>query len=567
MAFRVSPPEARFLAGPAIDLKLSFRSALGIALFGVALLLTNLGVGRVLTYHEAVFAEPAREMLATGNWAVPMLGGVPFTDKPPATAWCIALCMKVLGSQSEWAVRLPSGLAAIMTALLVALLAARWFGNRIGTIAGLVQLTTVHVLTQGKLGEADTLLAATVAAAMSAFAVANVDSPRGRSSARWLPWAFYAAAGCAFLVKAMVGPVFIFSACLAFVLLQRDLRALKFLLNPIGLLIFGLLVVPWLVRAYMVYPGIIDNMLLHNVGRFQGALGKNQPPYAYFYLIPFSVLPWTPFLLMALWRGLRNGEYTSPLWRFCACWFFPGMAILSVSAFKSRHYPIPLMSPLAILSAAGLTQHLIRRYSSSRAWEVSLAAATFLGGGTAVALVELRHVPNAHVIAALIAVASAGLLAVLYYEYRRQMSKELGAMFATVLAVAVGVQTFIMPRHDSYLHQTEMAQRINEKVPAGQKLYVLHLPENQIFYYLQSPVVRLDDEREFAELAATEPTPRIYVLAPKYLAEQMVAAGKAEILDRATKINSYMTERDRLTLVACDRPAAQAAQQGGEIRR
>ena len=79
-----------------------------LVLFGASLLLIGLGSSRVLTYHEVVFAEPAKEMLASGDFVVPRIGGVPFTDKPPATAWTIAAAMTLFRSQSEWVVRLPS---------------------------------------------------------------------------------------------------------------------------------------------------------------------------------------------------------------------------------------------------------------------------------------------------------------------------------------------------------------------------------------------------------------------------------------------------------------------------
>ncbi|MCH8192906.1 MAG: hypothetical protein IIA65_02675, partial [Planctomycetes bacterium] len=45
--------------------------ALALVLFGVTLLGTGLGSVRVLTYHEANFADPAREVVMTGDWVVP----------------------------------------------------------------------------------------------------------------------------------------------------------------------------------------------------------------------------------------------------------------------------------------------------------------------------------------------------------------------------------------------------------------------------------------------------------------------------------------------------------------
>lgn len=543
----VGPP--RYFGGPASALRLSPTSAAIVALFGAALLVLTLGYGRVLTYHEVVFAEPAREMLATGNFVVPRLGGIPFTDKPPLTAWCIAASMTLFGSESEWVVRLPSALAAIATALIVAGLAARWFGNRFGLVAGLVQLTTVHVLTQARLGECDTLLAATVAAAFGSFAVANVDAGRGRSTWRGWPLVFHLACGASFLVKGLVGPALIGTGCLAYLLYNRDLHGLRFLFDPRGLIVSAACVVPWLAAAYAEYPGIVENMVFHHFGRLRGQLGEREPPLAYWYLVPLMMLPWTPLVARAVWIGWRSGHAAHETWRFLLAWFLPGMALLSLSAFKARHYAIPLLPPLAIMATAGLLDYLAGRWRARHPRHGMLAAAIVLGGTLAVALIESRVTRQPHVLAMLATVAGCGLLAAVWFEHRRQIARELAAMFATVLFVAWGVQLFVMPAHDSYRPQTELAQRVNRLVPAHERLYMLHLPENQITYYLSASLTRIDDESLFLEGPARTLDQPVFILAPRHLAERLASLGQAEVLDRCHAINSYMTERDRLTLL------------------
>src|SRR5215207_3527477 len=89
---------------------------------GFALLLPGLGGGRVLTYHEVCFAQPAREMLANGRWIVPEIAGVVFPDKPPLAHWVAAVSMAVFG-ENEFAVRLPFALAGLALALIIAELA------------------------------------------------------------------------------------------------------------------------------------------------------------------------------------------------------------------------------------------------------------------------------------------------------------------------------------------------------------------------------------------------------------------------------------------------------------
>ena len=50
-------------------------------------------------------------MLASGDFVVPKIGGVPFTDKAARHGLVIAASMALFHSQSEWVVRLPSVVA------------------------------------------------------------------------------------------------------------------------------------------------------------------------------------------------------------------------------------------------------------------------------------------------------------------------------------------------------------------------------------------------------------------------------------------------------------------------
>jgi 4-amino-4-deoxy-L-arabinose transferase-like glycosyltransferase len=530
------------------DCRLTGRAAAVIVLFGLSMLLPGLGSAHVLTYHEVVFAGPAKEMIATGNWILPKIGGVPFTDKPPATAWSIAASMLLFGSHGEWVVRLPSVVAAIAAALLVGAMAARWFGRTVGFVAGMIQLTCLYVLTQARLSEADMLLTAATTATMSIWALAHVESPRGRVTDRRLAWLFYAALAGVFFIKGLVGPVMIIAGCVSFAFLQRDFAQLRFLLNPVGIAIFIAPIVAWFTAAYQQFPGILDNMVRHHFGRFQGVLGQHEPWYGYWYLIPQAVLPWFPLVLVALVRGLRTGWAADARWRFLLCWIVPGLAMLSWSTFKARHYPMPLLPPLAILAAQGLLDYMSSRAQARRLGSLALSALTVVCCSVGIVLVE-RHVRRApHETAAMIGLLGVGLLAVIECERRRRIAAGLTMMFATVWCVSVGVQLFVFGRHDSYRPQTELAQRINEAVPPGQTIHVVGLPDNQILYYLDRPLVRIDERADFAAVEAAAPG-ELYVVAAQHFTDELAARAPVETLDRCAGLNSYMTEQHRLMFV------------------
>src|SRR5690606_25365129 len=114
-------------------------------------------------------------------------------DKPPLMHWSIAAAMAGFGTEAEWAARLPAMLSAVATALVIAGLAARWHGDRVGLLAGLVQSTGIYVFMQGRLAEADMMLCAAVAAAMASFAVAAADRGAGARPPRAWTLAYFGA--------------------------------------------------------------------------------------------------------------------------------------------------------------------------------------------------------------------------------------------------------------------------------------------------------------------------------------------------------------------------------------
>ena len=169
------PPDAEAGRSPGPDPnapagRLSGWSAGIVAAYGLAVLLVQFGTPWALTFHEVNFAEPAREFLRTGDWLVPRIGGRPLWDKPPLMHWSIAAALSAFGTEAEWAARLPATLSAVVVALAVASMAARWHGDRAGLLAGLVQSTSLHVLMQARLAEADMPLCAAVAVAMASLA-------------------------------------------------------------------------------------------------------------------------------------------------------------------------------------------------------------------------------------------------------------------------------------------------------------------------------------------------------------------------------------------------------------
>jgi 4-amino-4-deoxy-L-arabinose transferase-like glycosyltransferase len=468
--------------------------------------------------------------------------------------------MALFDSRSEWIVRLPAVVSANITALAVALLAARWFGSRVGLLAGMIQFTLYYTVKLSRLAECDTLLIAAVTSAMCCFAAANVEGPRPRSTARWLPWVFYLAAGLSFLAKGPIGPFIIFSGCGLFLLMNQDLRGLRFFASPLGLALFAWCVVPYPLLAYAAHPPILDAWLLHNKGRFEGTLSGQQPMLYYAYTLPMLLLPWFPLLPLYLWRRRGEGVLVWPLWRFVLCWITPGLIVFSLSAFKKYHYLAPLLPGCSVLLAVALVDYLRRRHrgpSRSYGWFYLLIVA---GCGIAIAAVWWGQPRGATAICALVAALAPALLLITWLESRRLFAAHLGAIMATCWLAIAGVFVFIMPKHDTYLDQSRLAERINRLTPPGQPVYMLEMPDSQITYYLEKPVVRLDLRTQFLNRLPANAEGEYYVLGPRKIFAELEAAGQLRILDRSERLIGYMQPADWPTFGLLRRSGGQLAE-------
>jgi 4-amino-4-deoxy-L-arabinose transferase-like glycosyltransferase len=144
---------------------IKYRFSISLGLFLVAcsfVFLMNLGVPPIQMWDESRLAVNALEMALNGNLIVTHFEGSPdmWNTKPPLLIWMIALCMKIFG-YNEFALRLPSALAAMSTAIIIFILASKYLKDlKISLVSGLVLITSYGFIGYhtGRSGDYDALL-------------------------------------------------------------------------------------------------------------------------------------------------------------------------------------------------------------------------------------------------------------------------------------------------------------------------------------------------------------------------------------------------------------------------
>jgi len=124
---------------------------------GVLLLATGLGLRDPWPADEPRFALIARDMVESGEWLFPRVGGDLYPDKPPFFFWLIA-CAYALTGSLRLSFLLPSLLAGLGTLVLVYDLTRRLWNREAGLWAALVLLFTLQFTLQAHLAQIDATL-------------------------------------------------------------------------------------------------------------------------------------------------------------------------------------------------------------------------------------------------------------------------------------------------------------------------------------------------------------------------------------------------------------------------
>jgi 4-amino-4-deoxy-L-arabinose transferase-like glycosyltransferase len=383
-------------------------SILWICLIGFLAFIWNLGSIGLVDETEPLFAEAARQMTETGDWITPYFNGATRFDKPPLVYWLMAIAYQIIGV-NEWAVRLPSALAAIALTLMgfytlkqfgfpspatadtgtfPALNQTdrqRWIAAWVG--AAMIALNT-HTIVWARTGVSDMLLSGCMGTALLAFFCGYAQPSRPQVQTRWY-LAFYVLAALAVLAKGPVGivlPVLIIGAFLLYVgngwTVLREMRLLR------GSLIFLAIAVPWFVLVIQANgQEYIDSFFgYHNFERFTQVVNRHDAPwYFYFFAVLLGFAPWSLYLPVAIAR-LRIWQRThwqqqpraAHLSLFALSWLVVIFSFFTVAVTKLPSYVLPLMPAAAILVALLWSEQMTRQRIGRSVLITGIVNAVFL---------------------------------------------------------------------------------------------------------------------------------------------------------------------------------------------
>ncbi|MBD2343496.1 ArnT family glycosyltransferase [Anabaena subtropica] len=354
----------------------------------------HLGSVGLVDETEPLFAEASRQMLVTGDWITPFFNGETRFDKPALLYWCQAIAYAVFGV-NEWAVRLPSALAA-MGLVALAFYTVQWSLAKkdeleqvtqptrryltAGVAAGLMGLNA-QMIVWGRTGVSDMLLTGCIASALLCFFLgysdtAKLTNPNSKLPNKWYLACYVLTAG-AILTKGPVGFVLPGIIILAFLLYLGQFRTVvREMRLFLGMLIILGLSVPW--YALVIWrngQSFIDAFFgYHNVERFTDVVnGHSAPWYFYFVIVLLFFAPYSVYLPLAIFRlkfwqrsHWLKQERSQQLGLFACVWFISVFSFFTIAVTKLPSYVLPLMPAAAILIALLWSDFFSSRKNTSK---------------------------------------------------------------------------------------------------------------------------------------------------------------------------------------------------------
>ncbi len=452
--------------------------------------------------EESRWARGAVQMIETGDWVVPRQQGSPFLDRPPLASWLMATAGLVRGQVDVVAVRLPSVIAILLTALLIYTY-GQTFLNRFGAFAcGAIYITFGQVVQIGRLGENDAVYALLVSGALLVWhwGYSRSWSP----TSMWMAGYSLAAAGA--MQKGFQSVTYFVFVAVVFLAWRRDWRTLFHWGHLAGIMTLVAILAAWVAPFYLatdlestlaIWTQTITYRFTHQFSL--SAIFKHLATY------PFEVfaclLPWSPVLLALFSRRVRATiGPVPPQVAFVVTAVLATFPSLWLATEAKTRYFMCLYPCMAVLLGWILQRCVMaeRKSELRLTWNRLVTGLAFLilCGGVAVAMASfsdaalLSELKQPAAFAALFSIVAAATFGVLLWS-RQQPSwrPAVAGMFA--IAVFMGLSytgAVVNGRLRNANDMTPTVTELRSRLPEPEELVSFGAISHRFAYYYGSPI-------------------------------------------------------------------------------
>lgn len=378
--------------------------AAAVMLFG------GLGSFPLFNPDEALYAQPAQEMLQTGDFLTTTLNYVVRFTKPPLVIWAMALSYQLMGV-NEFAARFVGAACGLILVGGVYSFLCRYVSTRAGVIGALSLASAPLFVAVSREAITDMPLALFLSGSLMCFYRAFTEQQRSFS------WMGFVLIGLAVMTKGPVGALLPILIMGVYHLARGNaIQAWQFYKPLAGALIVAVIALPWFVTEIVVTKGAYFNdfILRENFQRFTSVVDKHKGGWWYHLAAMFGgFFPWSVFVPQALFAALRPAQNITrnsrwswlfayrqmstrqDLLFFSACCAIITLLFFSASVSKLIPYTLPAFPALAILLAGELEQIFAEGLLTRLLPPLAVLAITYGGTGVMSSFIfsKVRHVP------------------------------------------------------------------------------------------------------------------------------------------------------------------------------
>lgn len=215
-----------------------------ILFFSGIVLFHNLGKESMRALDEAKWGQISREMLRSGDWLTPRIGGRIFQHKPPLRMWLNTAAYSIFG-ESEFALRFWSAVSGIGILILTYLLSYILFQNSLISLASALVLLLSPVFTFEYLRMGDEHATFTFL-----FLLCLYFFWLGRKDKKYFYFSsiFFSLSFLTYGFGALFAPLIIF----AYLIISGEIKKYNLKLATVCLLLSSSIIFPWYVYQYAV---------------------------------------------------------------------------------------------------------------------------------------------------------------------------------------------------------------------------------------------------------------------------------------------------------------------------
>ena len=346
-----------------------------IAIAAIMLFVPFLGTTHLFDWDEINFAEASREMLVTGNYAIPQIGFEPFWEKPPLFFWLQVICMKTFGV-NEFASRLPNAVCGILTLILLYRLGKKLVNEQFGWMWTLIYAGSLLPQLYFKSGIIDPWFNLFIF-----LAVYQLASYTGTGSDRPVKRIILAGlfTGLAVMTKGPVALLIVGLCYGVFAIIAR----FKSFMKPLHILLFLLVTALagsiWFIALLVNgQQHIITEFIIYQVRLFQTEdAGHGGPFFYHFIILLIGCFPAAALSVLSMRIGNRTFETPKHFHLWMMLLFWVTLLLFSIVKTKIVHYSSLCYFPLTYLAAVSF-YHLYRRKWNLPQWNKWLQFVTGL---------------------------------------------------------------------------------------------------------------------------------------------------------------------------------------------